>query len=594
VHREDFQEPESQARIIDALNSFDLQHVVQILPSLLVDEYGAGAGDGENAVPKESASSRGRRRREKANSSGSGAASAGKGPTASSRAAAAVGGTQVADGWTETIREDFDGYDMDKRDWSHLWGTQMETQVECGAEENLDADFPADSDEDVPSRRAGGGGGRSAMLPLDMEILSALSAADTGSGTQVATQWQDSTQCSQPMAASLQVSPVKTRRGSRSQSSSVAPSPRSASGTSSSSCPRRQNATAPSQVPRLETLHEEEETAGTQCTPLISQTLSSPDEHMRAIFDKLAKVPELFATQSAARGNQTQVASRPQSQSSQVPPQEGLLNPTPNNPLGPQSVAGVRPAHSAETPLMLSAPSGIVHLSTPAINAPAGSAPVSQPLSLLDLSASTQSGHSAEAGWLDRHLGILTQEERDSLFDWSSQHASQFLFGMSATAASSGSAGKATDARAGSDSFVCVEGAEPSSSTVPALPAAASAAVIATPAPLGPALFSTQEPVRGAPVAPLRPSKPPVPSPAAVAGAADSQRSSASLLSSSSQATPGQVVMINNNDSAPNQMMMTKTGKMIAFRPASGQNKPASAVSHPGRLLVFLRAIPIR
>ena len=202
LQKSDFLEPESQVAIIEQLGSFDFKDIVVILPGILEDQRESERENGHH-------NSKGRNKRHgkqhndtASTSSNSNSANGinnhhktngnNKQKTQKATSSTAAGST-TADGWTETIREDYEDYDTNKIDWSTRWGTNMETQVASEDSSSADdADFPTDSDEEGGrgDRRNRGKKGRSQDQMIPLPPLTA-DQVTTGLGLETQhSQWQ--------------------------------------------------------------------------------------------------------------------------------------------------------------------------------------------------------------------------------------------------------------------------------------------------------------------------------------------------------------------------------------------------------------------
>jgi hypothetical protein len=642
--------PESQARIIDALNSLDYHHVVNTLPALLIDEYGAENMDSAKAVPQ-------RRGKKSKSTAAEQATTSTKGNTNNAKAATSSPSAphvyNAADGWEETLREDFDGFDVTEHTTNgHPWRTQTETQVEDTLQ---DADFPSDSESEVSTTRSGR---RRANRGLESEIqvlgslpqLAQHRVATRGTGTQVDPQGetlrdsQSETQredtlidgpASQPVTSHF--SPLKTRHARKTQaenstssavpvatatppatSSAAVASAASRAGQSairtqghsdnhtaasqsqsssqhySSSRSKPFPVASPAKPPavlkragkrgrgaaggtQLETLHESAEDDDSQPAAAASQV--EPKGPVRALYDKLTRLNERQPSDTplVERPSQASGASLPLSSATQASPESQQRS---ASKLARHAASVARGQSSGVKALHTQVDEGATQSQLAALTGSSASAPgglLSQSGTASGPSASSHNASDGHAGWPDRTgtQNLITQEERDVMFDWlSSQPASQFLFPLPAshTTSSGSQEEQQLSASAGivGSAAVCEEDDPVDSS------AAHAAAGAGAGDSQSPGLFRTQLTAtahRQGPT-PSRPTKsaPVDSSPQTRSNQhhthphqqASQSASSSSYRSPSSQGA--QVVMINHNDSASNQMM-TKTGKLFAFRP---------------------------
>jgi hypothetical protein len=645
--------PESQARIIAALNSLDYHHVVNTLPALLIDEYGAENMDSVKAVPQ-------RRGKKNKSTAADQAAISTKGNTNNTKAATSSSSASnvynAADGWEETLREDFDGFDVtDHTTSGHPWRTQTETQVEDTLQ---DADFPSDSESEVSTTRSGRKRSNRG-LESEIQVLGALSqlaqhrVGTRGTGTQVDPQGetlrdsQSETQRedtlidgppSQPVTSLF--SPLKTRHARKTQaenstssaapiatatptatSSAAVPSAVSRAGQSATrmqghsdnhpSASQSQSLSQPSsssrskQLPfpvaspakppavpkragkrgrgaaggtQLETLHESAEDDDSQ--PAAGATQMEPEGPVRALYDKLTRLTERQPSDTPLieRPSQASGASLPLSSATQASPESQQRS---ASKLARHAASVARGQSSGVKALHTQVDEGATQAQLASLTGSSASAPGGLLSQTLTGSGPTAGSHNpvsdGNTGWLDRTgtQNLITQEERDVMFDWlSSQPASQFLFPLPASHTTSSGSQEEQQLSAATgivgSAAVCEEED----------PVDFSAAHAAAGAGAGdsqsPGLFRTQLTAtahRQGPT-PSRPTKSaPVDSSSQTRSnqrhtqhhqQASQSASSSSYRSPSSQGA--QVVMINHNDSASNQMM-TKTGKLFAFRP---------------------------
>jgi hypothetical protein len=644
--------PESQARIIAALNSLDYHHVVNTLPALLIDEYGAENMDSAKAVPQ-------RRGKKNKSTAAEQAATSTKGNINNAKAAtslsSASNGYNAGDGWEETLREDFDGFDVTDHTTNGLpWRTQTETQVEDTLQ---DADFPSDSESEVSTTRSGRKRSHRG-LESEIQVLGALSqlaqhrVVTRGTGTQVdpqgemlrdsqsETQREDTLMDGQPSQTVTSLfSPLKTRHARKTQAenstSSAAPiataTPTAASSAAVASAASRagqsttrtqghsDNHTAASQshsssqpssssrskqlsfpvaspakppaVPKragkrgrgvaggtqLVTLHESAEDDASQPAAAASQV--EPEGPVRALYDKLTRLTERQPSDTPLieRPSQASGASLPLSSATQASPESQQRS---ASKLARHAASVARGQSSEVKALHTQVDERTTQAQLALLTSSSASAPGGLLSQTLTGSGPTAGSHNpvsdGNTGWLDRTgtQNLITQEERDVMFDWlSSQPASQFLFPLPAShAASSASQGEPSSAEAGvvGSAAVCEEEG-PVDSSADNAGTGADAGASASPG-----LFRTQltATARHQGPTPSRPTKSaPVESSSQTRSnqhhtqhhqQASQSASSSSYRSPSSQGA--QVVMINHNDSASNQMM-TKTGKLFAFRP---------------------------
>lgn len=493
-----FLQPESQLRVIQALNSFDLSHAICALPALLLDEESGNDGRPEPTTVVD-----------------------GAGASRTKATSAEPSGTQTssvghydftADGWTETIRED-DGdgdYDAERKDWSSHWTPMGEhTQLPSDGEESesdpegaalQDRDFPPASDDDEASRASGRVTRSScrAFSAGDMEILphnhstKAPSAAarrlDTG------TQWtQDMTQASQLFSqllssetaasvASDGTSPVRTRRqrsASQQSNSSATNSPSGKNGGASqrsmtASANKRPGSSQGSSKTALPAIPEDMSPGGqtADSLSLVSTQSSSQtpvvlqDHRLLSLYQKLSKEQWAVGGQLASPSkiaNPTEVAA-----TSTVG--RTLSSSSSSSTVSHANAASAPPSQSASA-VAMSCPAPALPPTRPAARQIADSAAwggastwtgeelsqqslslslsqsQSQFLSLshnslqasgeLKTSSSSSGGAPGSKGgnWLTRQQPYITQDELGSLLEWGTEDASQFIFPLDDSAA---------------------------------------------------------------------------------------------------------------------------------------------------------------
>lgn len=570
-----FQQPESQNRIIQALNSFDMSHVVNTLPALLLDEGAQAAGSNRDEPAATSSGSKNR------------TAAA---PTADATQASVGQHDFTADGWTETIREDYGDYDAQRVDWSSYWRPMGETQVPSDGEDSdpegcmQDRDFPPESeDEDGPTpsvSRATREASRKPFASGDIEILSLLDEATSSAGPANRGFLDTGTQCTQDMtqhasegmsqlsvggasAVSGVFSPMRTRRQrSASQQSSVANSAASSPISSRSQhvapSQRQGSSQVPSKAPLPPVMEEpspiaaDADSAGLQNAQSSTQRAVLNNPHLLELYQKLSHDQRLTNQPSAHTAEATALASGP----NVLPAQSSA--PLPAQPI--QQGANTTWAPSTWTAESQSQSQVFASL---------------QPSDESKASEGASKEGTAANGWLARNQPYITQDELGSLLEWGNEYASQFVYSLDSSHGTANSAAPAADATATASeniarsgtSFVCVDVLSGPSEPISGITHDSPAAQAPTTQADAPSTL---------PDTPQRPRKPP---------AASSQSPSQQSSSYREPSAPTPIVMINDGVSGRNAAV--KHGKPVAVSAHESAAGKRDCFPSPSKCAIF-------
>ncbi len=256
VQSSDLIEPELQSRLIEAIDSFDIRHTIEVLPALLLDEAGNLGETQVSSVPRMVPTTRSQNQTSSGSSGAKGKVK-GKDVANSKNAASSLAASSNAHmqhtqeataGWSETMREDddYEAYlsllqannhnNSHLNGYAHTWDPLGDSQLTPDADPNVnntstnknkanDFSYP-DSDSDEDNRKNG---------VDDMEILPRFTSGTTqtkvhgahnnkevyhrlDTGTQ-SSQMDEHLLFSQPLPLTAAITEVVESRATRSNSS---------------------------------------------------------------------------------------------------------------------------------------------------------------------------------------------------------------------------------------------------------------------------------------------------------------------------------------------------------------------------------------